>query len=90
MSMAMGAFIAGLLIADSPFRHEVIAEIDPFRGLLLGLFFMSMGMSLEVGRFIAEPLLTLGLLLALIVLKIVVLWPLARAFGLRTKTGAAA
>lgn len=89
MSMAMGAFIAGLLIADSPFRHEVIAEIEPFRGLLLGLFFMSMGMSLEVGRFIAEPLPTLGLLLALIVAKILVLWPLARAFGLRTKTGAA-
>lgn len=89
MSMAMGAFIAGLLIADSPFRHEVIAEIDPFRGLLLGLFFMSMGMSLEVSRFLADPLLTLGLLCALIVLKIVVLWPLALAFGLRTKTGAA-
>lgn len=89
MSMAMGAFIAGLLIADSPFRHEVIAEIDPFRGLLLGLFFMSMGMSLEVGRFVAEPLLMASLLCALIVLKIAVLLPLALAFGLRTKTGAA-
>ena len=89
MSMAMGAFIAGLLIADSPFRHEVVAEIDPFRGLLLGLFFMSMGMSLEVGRFIVEPLPTVGLLLALIVAKILVLWPLARACGLRTKTAAA-
>ncbi len=62
LSMAMGAFIAGLLIADSPFRHEVIAEIEPFRGLLLGLFFMSMGMSLEVGVFLAQPLVTLGLL----------------------------
>ncbi|NIO39237.1 MAG: potassium transporter TrkA, partial [Burkholderiales bacterium] len=51
LSMAMGAFIAGLLVADSPFRHEVIAEIDPFRGLLLGLFFMSMGMSLDFSEF---------------------------------------
>ena len=60
--MAMGAFIAGLLIADSPFRHGVIAEIQPFRGLLLGLFFMSMGMSLNLGEFFAQPLTVLGML----------------------------
>lgn len=89
LSMAMGAFIAGLLIADSPFRHEVIAEIEPFRGLLLGLFFMSMGMMLEVGQFVSEPILTLGLLCGLIVIKFIVLWPLALAFGLRARTGAA-
>ncbi|MDH3612647.1 MAG: cation:proton antiporter [Gammaproteobacteria bacterium] len=62
LSMAMGAFIAGLLIADSPFRHGVIAEIQPFRGLLLGLFFMSMGMSLNLGEFFAQPLTVLGML----------------------------
>ena len=89
LSMAMGAFIAGLLIADSPFRHEVIAEIEPFRGLLLGLFFMSMGMSLEVGQFFSDPLLALGLLCALVVVKVVVLWALTRSFGLNTRTGAA-
>ncbi len=89
LSMAMGAFIAGLLIADSPLRHEVVAEIEPFRGLLLGLFFMSMGMSLELGLFIAEPVPTLGLLVALIAIKILVLWPLAMAFGLRPRTAAA-
>ena len=89
LSMAMGAFIAGLLIADSHFRHQVIAEIEPFRGLLLGLFFMSMGMSLEVGQFIREPVLTIGLLVALITLKILILWPLAKLFGLGTKTSAA-
>ncbi|UCG72553.1 MAG: cation:proton antiporter [Chromatiales bacterium] len=89
LSMAMGAFIAGLLIADSPFRHEVIAEIEPFRGLLLGLFFMSMGMSLEISQFVAEPILTLGLLCALIVVKFSVLWVLALAFGLGVRTGAA-
>jgi len=89
LSMAMGAFIAGLLIADSPFRHEVTAEIEPLRGLLLGLFFMSMGMFLEVDQFVAQPILTIGLLAALIGVKILILWPLTLAFGLRTKTGAA-
>ncbi len=82
LSMAMGAFIAGLMIANSPFRHEVIAEIVPFRGLFLGLFFMSMGMALDLGVFIADPLLSLGLLLALLALKFAVLWPLALMFGL--------
>ena len=81
LSMAMGAFIAGLLIADSPFRHEVIAEIEPFRGLLLGLFFMSMGMALDIGVFIANPLLSIGLLIALLAVKFAVLWPLALMFG---------
>ena len=89
LSMAMGAFIAGLLIADSPFRHGVIAEIQPFRGLLLGLFFMSMGMSLNLGEFFAQPLTVLGMLVALIALKFAVLLALARAFGLRAKVGAA-
>ena len=89
LSMAMGAFIAGLLIADSPFRHEVIAEIEPFRGLLLGLFFMSMGMALDVGVFIADPLLSLGLLLALLAVKFAVLWPLTLFFGVGKRTGAA-
>jgi monovalent cation:proton antiporter-2 (CPA2) family protein len=89
LSMAMGAFIAGLLIADSPFRHEVIAEIEPFRGLLLGLFFMSMGMSLEVGQFFSNPILSLGLLCALIVVKVVVLWALSLSFGLNARIAGA-
>ena len=89
LSMAMGAFIAGLLIADSPFRHGVVAEIQPFRGLLLGLFFMSMGMTLNLGEFFAQPLTVLGMLVALVTLKFVVLWALARSFGLRTKISAA-
>jgi len=89
LSMAMGAFIAGLLIADSPFRHEVIAEIEPFRGLFVGLFFMSMGMALDVGVFIADPLLSLGLLVALLAIKFAVLWPLGPLFGLGRRRGAA-
>jgi len=89
MSMAMGAFIAGLLIADSPFRHQVVAEIQSFRGLLLGMFFMSMGMFLDVGEFLAQPWIIVGLLLALVVTKVLVLWALTLSFGLRRKTGAA-
>ena len=89
LSMAMGAFIAGLLIADSPYRHAVIAEIQPFRGLLLGLFFMSMGMSLNVNEFFAQPYALLGALVLLIAIKFVVLWPLTLLFGLGSRTAAA-
>ena len=81
LSMAMGAFVAGLLIADSEFRHQVVAEIQPFRGLLLGLFFMSMGMSLELARFFAQPLVSISLVLVLMLTKFAVLWSLARLFG---------
>jgi monovalent cation:proton antiporter-2 (CPA2) family protein len=81
LSMAMGAFVAGLLVADSEFRHQVTAEIEPFRGLLLGLFFMSMGMSLELEQFFAAPLVCIGLVLLLMLTKILLLWPLARMFG---------
>ncbi len=80
LSMAMGAFVAGLLVADSEFRHQVIAEIQPFRGLLLGLFFMSMGMSLELEQFLENPLISLGLVLMLMLTKVILLWPLARLF----------
>jgi len=87
LSMAMGAFIAGLLIADSEYRHQVVADILPFRGLLLGLFFMSVGMAIDFGGLLgdlANVLLWLALLLAV---KAALLWPLARFAGLR---GAAA
>lgn len=89
LSMAMGAFIAGLLIADSPFRHEVSAEIEPFRGLLLGLFFISMGMSLNLGVLLEAPLMMLGLLAALIAIKFALLLPLGLLFGMKTNTSTA-
>ncbi len=89
LSMAMGAFIAGLLIADSPFRHEISAEMQPFRGLLLGLFFMSMGMSLDISQFLVQPITTLAMVAALIVFKFIILWPLVIAFGLPGRKGAA-
>lgn len=81
LSMAMGAFVAGLLVADSEFRHQVVAEIQPFRGLLLGLFFMSMGMSIKLSQLFADPLFFAGLVLVLMLTKAAVLWVLARLFG---------
>jgi monovalent cation:proton antiporter-2 (CPA2) family protein len=86
LSMAMGAFIAGLLIADSSYRHQIIAEIQPFRGLLLGLFFMTMGMSLNLGLFLETPLVLLGVVVALMAVKFITLWPLSRLFGTKKKT----
>jgi monovalent cation:proton antiporter-2 (CPA2) family protein len=81
LSMAMGAFVAGLLVADSEFRHQVVAEIQPFRGLLIGLFFMSMGMALSLDRFITSPLMVIGLVVLLMALKTALLYLLARLFG---------
>ncbi len=83
LSMAMGAFVAGLLIADSEFRHQVSAEIQPFRGLLIGLFFLSMGMSLELELVLTEPLFFIGLVMLLMLVKAVVLWLLIRLFRLQ-------
>ena len=81
MSMAMGAFLAGLLIADSEFRHQIMADIQPFRAILLGLFFMAVGMSVELSVLLASPLKILAMLLALIVIKATVLFAVARLFG---------
>ncbi len=82
MSMAMGAFLAGLLIADSEFRHQIMADILPFRAILLGLFFMSVGMMVDLGVMVDEPGRILLLLLALIGIKAAVLWAIARVFGI--------
>lgn len=87
--MAMGAFLAGLLISDSFYRHQVLAEIQPFRGLLLGLFFMSMGMSLNLDLLIENPLNSFGMVGLLIFIKVVVLFPIANWFGLKRRNGAA-
>jgi len=78
ISMSLGAFLAGVLLADSEYRHEIEAQIEPFRGLLLGLFFISVGMSLNVQLAMAQPQLVGWLLLALIVSKTLVLYLVAR------------
>jgi glutathione-regulated potassium-efflux system ancillary protein KefC/glutathione-regulated potassium-efflux system protein KefB len=79
LSMSLGAFLAGLLLADSEFRHELQADIEPFKGLLLGLFFMTVGMSANLTLAREIPLLLLGLALGLMALKFAVLYAIARA-----------
>jgi monovalent cation:proton antiporter-2 (CPA2) family protein len=81
LSMALGAFLAGLVLADSHYRHQVVADIQPFRGLLLGLFFMSVGMSIDFGLFGESGLLITGLVLGLLLIKALLLWGLCRAMG---------
>src|SRR5258706_9244797 len=61
LSMSLGAFLAGVLLADSEFRHELEADVEPFKGLLLGLFFMAVGMSANLALFVADPLMVLGM-----------------------------
>ena len=77
LSMALGAFLAGVLLAESEYRHELEGDIAPFRGLLLGLFFISVGMALDLGLIVSRPALVLGLVLGLIAVKGLVLWVLA-------------
>ena len=82
MSMVLGAFIAGMLLADSEYRHELEADLAPFKGLLLGLFFIAVGMSVNIGLLLEEPQTILFFVVSLMVAKAIVLYPLARAFGL--------
>jgi len=81
LSMAMGAFLAGVLLAESNFRHQLEADIEPFRGILLGLFFMSVGMSIDAGQVRENFGLLLAAIPALVGLKIAVVMLLFRVFG---------
>lgn len=85
LSMAMGAFLAGLLISDSSYKHQIKAEIQPFRGLLLGIFFMSMGMLFNVHLLVENPTVILGLTCLLLMIKFGALFPLAYLFKLKAK-----
>ena len=78
MSMALGAFLAGLLLAESNFRHQLEADIEPFRGLLLGLFFMSVGMSMDAGLILGNLAFLLAAAVALVAVKIAVAYALER------------
>src|SRR6266404_6367298 len=88
LSMALGAFLAGVMLADSEYRHELELDIEPFKGLLLGLFFIAVGMSVDVGLFLRAPHLVLGLALGVVLLKAVILFPIAQAFGYCGRTDA--
>jgi glutathione-regulated potassium-efflux system protein KefB len=79
---SLGAFIAGVLLADSDYRHEIVADIAPFEGLLLGLFFTAIGMSLNLGLVIDKPGLVLGIVAGFVAIKAFILFALGRRMGL--------
>lgn len=82
LSPALGTFLAGVVLAESEYRHELESTIEPFKGLLLGLFFMAVGASIDFNIVAAEPLLILSLVAGLIVVKLIVLLILGRLFRL--------
>jgi CPA2 family monovalent cation:H+ antiporter-2 len=82
LSMELGAMLAGLLIAETEFRHEVEVTIEPFKGLLMGLFFMSVGMGIDVTAIVSEPLLLPLSVIGLMAIKGAILFVLFKAFGL--------
>jgi CPA2 family monovalent cation:H+ antiporter-2 len=81
LSMTLGAFIAGLLLAETEYRRQVEVTIEPFKGLLLGLFFVSMGAGLDIGRMFTDPLRLIGLTLGLVGVKGALIWGSARLAG---------
>src|SRR5438105_10413823 len=89
LSMGLGAFLAGVMLAESEYRHELELDIDPFKGLLLGLFFMAIGMSVDIGLFARIPHIIIALTLGLVALKGVILFFSARQFGYCRGTDAA-
>jgi glutathione-regulated potassium-efflux system protein KefB len=88
VSMALGAFLAGLLLADSEYRHELESQIEPFKGLLLGLFFISVGMGANIGLLFSAPVTVIGLTLLLIALKLPLLFVVGRFAGGLSKQSA--
>jgi glutathione-regulated potassium-efflux system ancillary protein KefC/glutathione-regulated potassium-efflux system protein KefB len=84
LSPALGAFMAGVVLADSEFRHELEADIEPFRGLLLGLFFLSVGANLDFTLIAKSPLLVIGLVIGLIAVKAAVIFVLCRIFRIKS------
>ena len=81
LAASLGAFLAGVVLADSEFRHELEADLEPFKGLLLGVFFMGVGMSADLGLLVDTPIVVIGLALALLALKCLVLFLIARLVG---------
>ncbi|WP_117235950.1 glutathione-regulated potassium-efflux system protein KefB [Vibrio maerlii] len=85
LSMALGTFLAGVLLAESEYRHELEIAIEPFKGLLLGLFFIAVGMAVNLGLIWLQPLDVLAAVVGLVVVKGLILYVLARLMGTRAK-----
>lgn len=82
LSTALGAFIAGVMLADSPYRHELEADVEPFRSILLGLFFIAVGMMLDLHAIADRPVFVIGMAAGLIVIKTAIILGLGRLFGM--------
>ena len=87
LSPALGTFLAGVVLADSEYRHELELNIEPFKGLLLGLFFISVGASIDFGVLFASPLMIIGLVIGLIAIKFAVLFVLSKIFKMTLNSG---
>jgi monovalent cation:proton antiporter-2 (CPA2) family protein len=82
LSAALGTFLAGVVLADSEYRHELEMDLDPFKGLLLAVFFIAVGAGIDFGLLAAQPMLVLGLVLGLVAIKLAVLYLTARVFSM--------
>lgn len=89
LSTALGAFVAGVMLADSPYRHEIEADVEPFRSILLGLFFLAVGMVLDLHAIARNPGLIIGLAVMVVVVKTALLTGLARLFGMQWRAALA-
>ncbi len=85
LSPALGTFVAGVVLADNEYRHELESDIEPFKGLLLGLFFISVGASINFNLLVQQPLLILGLVIGLILIKLTVLFGLGQFFRMELR-----
>ncbi|HET7816615.1 MAG TPA: monovalent cation:proton antiporter-2 (CPA2) family protein [Sphingomicrobium sp.] len=83
LSTALGAFIAGVMLAESPYRHELESDVEPFRSILLGLFFLSVGTMLDLEAVAARPALAFGLAAGIILIKAILIAGIALAFGMK-------
>ena len=81
LSVPLGAFVAGVMLAESPYRHELESDVEPFRSILLGLFFVSVGMLLDLGMIAQRPLFVIGIAVGVIVTKAAIITLIGRGFG---------
>ena len=89
LSTALGAFVAGVMLADSPYRHELEADVEPFRSILLGLFFLAVGMMLDLHAIAERPLFVAGMALALIATKAIIIFAIGCAFRMKWRSALA-
>ncbi len=89
LSTALGAFVAGVLLADSPYRHEIESDVEPFRSILLGLFFLAVGMVLDIHAVIERPFFVISMALIVVAVKVAILAGLAVLFGMQKRAALA-